>query len=111
MVVFLFEKTKLFKMIGISEECFQWIYHQYFWIIRKKGKVNLRKVIIPNNYYDGFIIISNTELRFNMEKSYPYQSAFLSINVKNMILEWFLFLGLINLLFFFSSQCCKNIIY
>jgi hypothetical protein len=76
-------------MVGISKECLEWMQHQYFKIVRSRGKVNLCKMMISDSCYDRLIDINKTSLHFKMFKSNKWRSMFLNIDLNHSILEWY----------------------
>jgi hypothetical protein len=76
-------------MIGICSKSFAWITHFLFIVARRKPKLSLMKSIDLEKGRD--FEIQPRRIEFKMEKAPKIGSLFLSVLIRKMIIEWYLF--------------------
>jgi hypothetical protein len=76
-------------LFGTSGECVEWINHPHFPYYRN-SKLNLKKQITPNDSLKKGkdIEINTSSLIFKLKETFKDGSLFMSIFIKEMILEW-----------------------
>jgi hypothetical protein len=88
-------------MIGICSESFVWITHFLFTISRVRPKLNLKKLIMENEYLSKG---KDFEIQpHKIEFRNAYFSLFINILIKKMIIEWYFILFLSCFIYLISE--------
>jgi hypothetical protein len=92
-------------MIGISSESFIWITHFLLTISRIKPKINLKKLIMKNEYLSkgNYFEIQQHKIEFRMEGTGKYGSIFINVLIRKMIIEWYFILFLSCFIYIISE--------
>jgi hypothetical protein len=92
-------------MIEISSESFIWITHFLFTISRIRPKINLKKLIMKNEYLlkGKDFEIQPHKIEFRMVGTYKEGSLFINVLIKKMIIEWYFILFLSCFIYIISE--------